>query len=204
MSIVNSRVGLRVQAHQPDLINIYDSTIGDATSIGAFTEIGGADIGQNCSISSYVKISKGSKIGNEVRVGHNSIIMAGAVIGNRVVVGNCCIISSGIHVEDDVIIEDGVYVRSNVGFGDRVTGEKVSYKEAFPIPSLSSDHPACKGHDGPKMTLMPVNTNEPVQLSFIDLFKISEDTTLSKTKACKKACMAEPKSDVSNPLGLDL
>ena len=49
--------------------NIYDSTIGKGTKIAEFVEIGGAIIGEGCSIQAFVYICPGTIIGNDVFVG---------------------------------------------------------------------------------------------------------------------------------------
>jgi len=58
-----------IKIRQPDLTNIYDSVIGNGTSIGAFTEIGGARIGKDCKIQAHVFIPPGTEIGNNVFIG---------------------------------------------------------------------------------------------------------------------------------------
>ena len=54
---------------QKELVNIYDSEIGEGTSIGAFTEIGGAVIGKNCKIQAHVFIPPGIVIYDDVFIG---------------------------------------------------------------------------------------------------------------------------------------
>jgi UDP-2-acetamido-3-amino-2,3-dideoxy-glucuronate N-acetyltransferase len=65
------QLGREVRIHHPDLVNLYDCTVGDETRIGAFVEIQvGARIGARCKISSHSFICEGVTIEDEVFVGH--------------------------------------------------------------------------------------------------------------------------------------
>jgi acetyltransferase-like isoleucine patch superfamily enzyme len=67
----NVQLGKEVRIHHPELVNLYDCTIGDDTRIGAFVEIQvGARIGSRCKISSHSFICEGVAIEEEVFVGH--------------------------------------------------------------------------------------------------------------------------------------
>src|ERR1700738_4165598 len=67
----NVQLGREVRIHHPELVNLYDCTIGDETRIGAFVEIQvGAKIGSRCKISSHTFICEGVMIEDEVFVGH--------------------------------------------------------------------------------------------------------------------------------------
>ena len=64
-------MGDGVVIHQPDLVNIYECSIGSETRIGAFVEIQrGAVIGSRCKISSHSFICEGVTIEDEVFIGH--------------------------------------------------------------------------------------------------------------------------------------
>jgi acetyltransferase-like isoleucine patch superfamily enzyme len=57
--------------HQPELVNLYDCTIGSGTRIGAFVEVQkNAVIGRNCKISSHSFICEGVTIEDGVFIGH--------------------------------------------------------------------------------------------------------------------------------------
>lgn len=221
MSIVNCRIGKQVITFQPDLINIYDSSIGDESIVATFVEIGGADVGERCDIGAYVKISPKCKVENDVKIGHNTVLMKGAQIGNNVKIGNCCVIATNVRIEDNAIIDDNVCVTSDVSFGDHIR------KEASPVysphsrgcdcinpePALSSDHPAKKLQVESKIEwrsgepyhtkIIQAKPGEPVQMSFEDLFKMTETGMLSRTHACKGECIKEPRADENDPTGLD-
>jgi acetyltransferase-like isoleucine patch superfamily enzyme len=67
----NVQLGREVRIRHPELVNLYDCTIGDETRIGAFVEIQvGAKIGSRCKISSHTFICEGVIIEDEVFVGH--------------------------------------------------------------------------------------------------------------------------------------
>ena len=64
-------LGKDVKIFQPDLVNLYGCTIGEATKIGAFVEIQrGATIGAHCKVSSHTFICDGVHIEDGVFVGH--------------------------------------------------------------------------------------------------------------------------------------
>jgi UDP-2-acetamido-3-amino-2,3-dideoxy-glucuronate N-acetyltransferase len=65
------RLNGTVTIHQPDLVNLYGCTISDGTRIGAFVEIQkGAEVGENCKISSHSFICEGVVIEDGVFIGH--------------------------------------------------------------------------------------------------------------------------------------
>jgi UDP-2-acetamido-3-amino-2,3-dideoxy-glucuronate N-acetyltransferase len=67
----NVRFGEGVQVFQPDLVNLYDCTIGDQTKIGAFVEIQkNAVIGARCKISSHSFLCEGVTLEDDVFIGH--------------------------------------------------------------------------------------------------------------------------------------
>lgn len=225
MSIVNSRIGSQVRTHQPDLINIYDSSIGDESKIATFVEIGGADIGDRCNIGAYVKVSPKCKVGNDVKIGHNSVLMQDVVLGNHVTIGNCCVIATNVHIGDNAIIDDTVCVTQDVMFGEHVTKEgppqRSKYGGIDPSPAISSDHPAraakadtplnskieWRGGKPFHTTILQATPGEPMQLRMEDLFTVTSPEDISelfnKAHACKGKCMEEPKSPESDPLGFD-
>lgn len=64
-------LGEGVLVHQPDLVNLYECSIGAGSRIGAFVEIQkNAVIGRNCKISSHSFICEGVTIEDGVFIGH--------------------------------------------------------------------------------------------------------------------------------------
>ena len=72
MAITGSVIlGKDVRIPQPDLVNLFDCSVGDETMIGPFVEIqSGAVIGARCKISSHSFICSGITIEDEVFIGH--------------------------------------------------------------------------------------------------------------------------------------
>jgi acetyltransferase-like isoleucine patch superfamily enzyme len=65
-------VQLGVDVKIYDFVNLYGCKIGDSSKIGTFVEIQkGADIGNNCKVSSHTFICEGVTIEDGVFVGHN-------------------------------------------------------------------------------------------------------------------------------------
>ena len=53
----------------PELVNIYNSVIGEDTKIASFVEIGNSNIGKNCKIEAFAFIPPGSVIEDNVFIG---------------------------------------------------------------------------------------------------------------------------------------
>ena len=213
MSITNSRIGNRVTTYQPDLINIFDSSIGDGSVIATFVEIGGADIGRGCDIGAYSKISPKCKIGDATRIGHNTVLMKGVTVGSGVRIGNCCVISSGVVIGDNATIEDSMCINYSVPPGKKVRKEInfnhsplfKTYENMDPSPAISSDHPARKLWEEPNSPCNLAKKNgEPVQLSFNDFLRVTNECSPSRLHACKGKRMEEPKSEEGDPIGLGI
>ena len=64
-------LGEGVVIHQPELVNLYDCSIGPGSRIGAFVEVQkNVSIGGNCKISSHSFICEGVTIEDGVFIGH--------------------------------------------------------------------------------------------------------------------------------------
>ncbi|MET3899011.1 UDP-2-acetamido-3-amino-2,3-dideoxy-glucuronate N-acetyltransferase [Devosia sp. UYZn731] len=64
-------MGEGVVIYQPDLVNLYDCSIGPGSRIGAFVEVQkNVSIGRNCKISSHSFICEGVTIEDGVFIGH--------------------------------------------------------------------------------------------------------------------------------------
>jgi UDP-2-acetamido-3-amino-2,3-dideoxy-glucuronate N-acetyltransferase len=129
MPIVNSQIHPSVTIHHPELVNIYNSTIGEGTKIASFVEIGDAKIGRFCKIEAYSFIPPGSIIEDYVFVGPHSTLTndrypsakpkpwmrepvtikrgasvgAGSVICPGVTVGENALVGAGSVVSRDVL-----------------------------------------------------------------------------------------------------
>jgi UDP-2-acetamido-3-amino-2,3-dideoxy-glucuronate N-acetyltransferase len=64
-------LGEGVVIHQPELVNLYDCSIGPGSRIGAFVEVQkNVSIGRNCKISSHSFVCEGVTIEDGVFIGH--------------------------------------------------------------------------------------------------------------------------------------
>lgn len=69
--MVRVALGEGVVIHQPDLVNLYDCTLGAGTRIGAFVEMQrGSSAGRNCKISSHSFLCEGVTLEDGVFIGH--------------------------------------------------------------------------------------------------------------------------------------
>ena len=69
MPIERSSIHPSVKLWHPELVNIYDSEIGEGTKIASFVEIGGSTIGKYCKIEAFAFIPSGVTIHDRVFIG---------------------------------------------------------------------------------------------------------------------------------------
>ena len=131
--ILKSDIPYNTKIWRVELVNIYNSYIGENCNIGAFVEIGNSTIGNNCKIQAHSFICT-AEIGNNVFVGprvtftnvkypsaikqgeFNNIIVeddvtigAGAIILPGIKLGRGCFVGAGSVVTKDVIPFTVVY-----------------------------------------------------------------------------------------------
>lgn len=69
--MVRVALGEGAVIHQPDLVNLYDCSIGAGSKVGAFVEMQrGASAGRNCKISSHSFLCEGVTLEDGVFLGH--------------------------------------------------------------------------------------------------------------------------------------
>jgi UDP-2-acetamido-3-amino-2,3-dideoxy-glucuronate N-acetyltransferase len=69
MPVINTEMHPSVVIWHPELVNIYNSKIGENTKIASFVEIGDSVIGRNCKIEAFAFIPPGSVIEDNVFIG---------------------------------------------------------------------------------------------------------------------------------------
>lgn len=135
MSVVNSRLGTQVVTYQADLINVYNSDIGNHVKVGTFTEIGGAVIGEGTVISAFCFICSGVTIGKNCFVGPRTTFLNDTypsikdnfvpeitTVEDDVIIGGCVTVLPGVHIGKGAKIAAGAVVTSDVAAGTTVLG----------------------------------------------------------------------------------
>jgi UDP-2-acetamido-3-amino-2,3-dideoxy-glucuronate N-acetyltransferase len=152
-------LGANVNIYHPELVNLYDCSIGDDTKIGAFVEIQkNACVGARCKISSHSFVCEGVTIQDEVFIGHGVMFIndryprattAGQVqteadwkvvptlVKRGASVGSGAIIMCGITIGEKALIGAGAVVTHDVpdhaiviGVPARITGNVASQEES--------------------------------------------------------------------------
>ncbi|WDR06237.1 acyltransferase [Devosia rhodophyticola] len=131
--------------HQPDLVNLYDCSIGDNSRVGAFVEIQkNASIGRNCKISSHSFICEGVTIEDGVFIGHGVMFtndpypratngdgqlqgnddweVISTVVRQNASIGSNATILSGITIGEGALVGAGAVVTRDVRPGSTVAG----------------------------------------------------------------------------------
>ena len=142
MPIVNSIIGKGTKIHQPDLVNIYECTIGENCNIAAFVEIGkDVTIGYNVQIQAFTFIPKGVKIGNNVFIGPNVTFTNDkyppshgrwwleTIIKDGVKIGAGALLITGITIGEGAFIAAGAVVTKDVDAGATVMGIPARVRE---------------------------------------------------------------------------
>ncbi len=76
MPVKNCKLGKNVKIPYPELVNIYECTVGDNSFIGPFVEIQkGVKIGKNCRIQSHTFICEGITIEDNVFISHGVVFI---------------------------------------------------------------------------------------------------------------------------------
>ena len=134
MPIIRTELGKNVTILHPELVNIFDSVIGDNCKISAFVEIGGAIIGNNCKIQSFAFIPRRIKIGNNVFIGPHVNFLNDkhppsggkywmhTIVEDKVVIGGGATILPGLVLEEGCVIGAGAVVTKNVSAGSVMVG----------------------------------------------------------------------------------
>jgi len=160
MPVERSKLHPSVKIWHQELVNIYDSEIGEGTKIASFVEIGGAKIGKFCKIECGAFIPPGSIIEDRVFIGPNASLtndrypnllsddwqMKPVTIKYGARIGTNSVIVSGVTIGAEALIGAGSVVtedipRGAVAFGNpaRIRGyDRVRDK----VERLLAQHPA--------------------------------------------------------------
>jgi acetyltransferase-like isoleucine patch superfamily enzyme len=117
-----------VKIWHPELVNIYDSEIGEGTKIACFVEIGGSKIGKHCKIEAFAFIPPGSIIEDYVFIGPHvnltndkypnlllsSWELKSVIIKRGARVGAGAVILPGVVIGEEAMIGAGAVVTKNV------------------------------------------------------------------------------------------
>jgi acetyltransferase-like isoleucine patch superfamily enzyme len=143
--VERTKLGADVRIPHPELVNIYDSQIGEHTKIAAFVEIGGAKIGRGCKIEAFAFIPPGVTIWDNVFIGPHvcftndklprasdrSWQVRKTFVGNGVSIGANSTILSGIVIGDRAMIGAGSVVCEDVPSDVVMYGSKAEVKRSI-------------------------------------------------------------------------
>lgn len=110
----------------PDLVNIYDCTIGNGTIVGPFVEIQrDAKIGKRCKIQSHTFICSGVTIEDDVFIGHGVMFTNDRYpnVYNHNAAAEKTIVRQGATIGSGVTVLSGIVIgaRALIGAGSVVT-----------------------------------------------------------------------------------
>jgi UDP-2-acetamido-3-amino-2,3-dideoxy-glucuronate N-acetyltransferase len=138
--IVNSKIHPSVKIWHPELVNIYNSTIGEGTKVASFVEIGGTQIGKYCKIEAFSFLPPGTTIEDYVFVGPHVIVtndrypdvkretwkLEPVTIKRGASIGAGSVLVAGVTVGENALVGAGSVVSRDVPGGTVVYGEKAS------------------------------------------------------------------------------
>ncbi|WDR02925.1 acyltransferase [Devosia algicola] len=138
-------LGEGVVIHKPELVNLYDCSIGAGSRVGTFVEIQkNAQIGRNCKISSHSFICEGVTIEDGVFIGHGVMFtndpyphatndagqlqgsgdwqVIGTLVRTNASIGSNATILAGITIGEGALVGAGAVVTHDVAPGAVVAG----------------------------------------------------------------------------------
>jgi len=148
MPIDNCEIHPSVKIWHPELVNVYDSIIGEGCTIASFVEIGGAKIGKNCKIGCQAYICPETIIEDSVFISHGVRFcnvkkprvhinqkdnLLGAIVGHGVTIGAGSIILPGIGIGENAFVGAGSVVVKSVEPGITVVGNPAKPLKQFAV-----------------------------------------------------------------------
>ncbi len=138
--IVNSEIHPSVKIWHPELVNIYNSIIGENTKVASFVEIGGARIGKHCKIEAFCFLPPGTVIEDYVFVGPHVVItndrypnlkqeiwkQEPVTIKRGASIGAGSVLVAGVTIGENALIGAGSVVSRDVPEGTVVYGKKAN------------------------------------------------------------------------------
>ena len=137
--------------------NVKNTKIGRGTKIWEFANVYGAEIGDNCSIGSYVEIQDGVKIGNNVTVSSHSFICSLVTVANNVFIGHGVMTINDLHPPsfkrtgskdhwEETLIKDGAVIGSNVTLLPVTLGQNAEIGAGSVVTKDVPDYPIVAGN----------------------------------------------------------
>lgn len=127
MPIERSKIHPSVKIYHEDLVNIYDSEIGEGSKVASFVEVGGSKVGCHCKIEGHAFIPPGSVIEDYVFVGPGVRILndrypkafgewklEGVVVKKNASIGAGTIILPGLTIGEGAMVGAGALVTKDV------------------------------------------------------------------------------------------
>src|SRR3990172_2509173 len=141
----NVILGKNVKIFNPDLVNIFDCSIGDETFVGPFVEITrGVTIGKKCKIESHSFICTSVEIQDEVFIGHGVMFTNDLYprvdrqveyiptrVEKGVSIGSNATIIAGISIGEYAVIGAGATVTRSVPAYSIAAGNPAQVKRQF-------------------------------------------------------------------------
>jgi len=143
--IERSNIHPSVKIWHPELVNIYDSEIGEGTKIASFVEIGGSIIGKYCKIEAFVFIPPGSVVEDYVFIGphayltndkYPNLLLSGwklvaVIIKRGARVGAGAVILPGVVIGEEAMIGAGAVVTKSIPAKTTFYGNPARKKEVL-------------------------------------------------------------------------
>lgn len=149
-------LGAGVKVFFPDLVNLYDCTIGAGTTVGPFVEIQkGASIGLGCKIGSHCLICGDAQVGSWVFIGrgvmfcndrypfiHGAVLLEPPMIESNVSIGNGAVILPGVRIGAGALVGAGAVVTRDVPRLAIVVGNPARVVQQFATYQERAEHVA--------------------------------------------------------------